>query len=142
MPAPTSPCGIVHQEEITLPEFGTFILGWGDYTLRQISANRAAIKVKNGSFIDVLNPSIWELTLNIDSPDESVVTALRTTAESSINSYISTGAGDITLTLAGVTLTGLLIKKLELGQLWYDNDGDAFLENITIVMERPLMNWF
>ncbi len=146
MPAPVSatcPTVAVHHEELTIPGYGSLVVGWGDYTLRQIRAETVNIKVKNGSFLDNMSPAVWEVQLTLYKVENAAFQAMRATAETAMNTYISTGTGNITLALAGITLNNMRITQFSnVGQLYYDDDGNDFLESLTLVLQRPIMSWF
>lgn len=133
-------CGIINHEEITLSSFGTFRVGWGDYTIKQNSAN-VGIKVKNGSFIDQINPIVWNITINLYDVSTSLLNSFRTAQKSAISDYINNGSGSISLTLAGITLNGCLVKAVDAEQAYYTDNGDYRVSKLSVTLERPVMEW-
>lgn len=136
----TNECGIINHELVTISSFGSFRVGWGDYTIKQNSAN-VGIKVKNGSFIDQINPIVWTIDISLYDVDTSILDSFRSSQKSAITSYLNGGSGTITITLAGITLSGCLVKALNIEQAYYDNAGDYKISKVSISLERPVMEW-
>jgi hypothetical protein len=136
----TNECGIINNELVTLSGFGSFHVGWGDYTIKQNSAN-VGIKVKNGSFIDQINPIVWAIDISLYDVSTDALSGFRFLQKEAIKSYINGGGGVITVTLAGITLSGCLVKALNIEQAYYDNAGDYKISKVSISLERPVMEW-
>lgn len=136
----TNECGIINHELVTISGFGSFRVGWGDYSIKQNSAN-VGIKVKNGSFIDQINPIVWAIDISLYDVPTSTLSSFRTLQKSAIKSYINGGSGTITVTLGGIVLSECLVKGLDIEQSYYDNDGNYNVSKVTISLERPVMEW-
>jgi hypothetical protein len=136
----TGTCGIINHELITLSGFGSFRVGWGDYTVKQNSSN-VGIKVKNGSFINQVNPIVWSVDITMHDVNASLVTAFRTTQGSTIRSYINSGSGGLTVTLAGIQIADCIVKSLNVEQGYYTDDGEYRISQMSVTLESPVLNW-
>ena len=133
-------CGIINHELITISGLGSFHVGWGDYSIKQNSAN-VSVKVKNGSFIDQINPIVWAIDLTLYDVTTGSLSGFITNQNSAIRDYINGGQGTISLNLAGISFNNCLVKGLNVEQAYYDNDGNHKISKLTISLESTVMRW-
>lgn len=139
---PSTICGHAFSNSLTIPTVDTFPLAPEDVQVTRDSGQQE-IKVKMRSIVDSINSVRVRMTITLYYIERTVYEAIKTFASSDLATYISTGAGTVTVDLGGESITGAVIKSIQPGGSVIENTVPEveYLNTVEIELQANTFNW-
>jgi len=141
---PNTDCGHAYSNSLTIPGVGVFPLNPEDTRVSKESGDQR-IQVKVGTFIDGISSTRLKFTISLYQVPRPVYEQILGFAETDIIDYISSFSGSVDLNLSGHSITGGVIKKIDIPEGSYiepqDPDEVEMIETLTLEVYANTLSW-
>lgn len=135
-----TPCGQSHTHLLSIPNVGDFRLGFEDYEVQRASGE-GTIKVLSNKVLSTIEPGYWTFQVTLFTIPVATYRALIDQAYRSINNFLATGRGDVTVNFSGMT-NKCYIVKVPPTKSFFDYDGTEYIDQIQITLINPTNTLF
>jgi len=128
-------CGFSHTHLLSIPNVGDFRLGFDDYEIQRASGE-GSLKVLSNRVLSTLEPGYWTFEVTLFMVPAATYRALIDQAYRSLNNFLATGRGDITVNFSGMS-NKCYILKVPPKKSFFDYDGLEYLEEVQMTLVNP-----
>jgi hypothetical protein len=133
-------CGLSHTHLVSIPNVGDFRLGFDDYELDRASGE-GTLKIRSNRVLSSIEPGHWTFDITLFNVPKATYLAIRAQAYSSLNNFLDTGIGDVTVTFSGQTNKCYFIRVLP-SKSYFDYDSNEYLEQLSLTLVNSTNNFF
>lgn len=136
----STPCGQSNTHLITIPNIGSYRLGFEDYETSR-AAGEGSLKILSNRVLSTVNPGHWTFEVTLYQLHVNTYVALRNQAYVSLNNFLATGQGDITVNFNGLT-NYCYIVKLDPGLSYFAENEAQYFETVGVSLIDPTNTFF